>query len=69
MTIKNKEEKICIMIRGGNTSGQGKSRKKEAEKEAKLQEFMSRDTTNVKHEMYDYKSKHWCHQNSNKRFT
>jgi hypothetical protein len=31
-------------------------------------EFMYRDTMNVKHKMYDYPSNNWSHQNSNKRF-
>jgi PBP1b-binding outer membrane lipoprotein LpoB len=36
--------------------------------EAKLQEFMYRDTTNVEPEMYGYISSNWSHRNSNKRF-
>jgi hypothetical protein len=37
-------------------------------KEAKIQEFMYTDTTNVEHEMNDYTGKNWSHQNRNKWF-
>jgi len=37
-------------------------------KEAKIQEFMYRDKTNVEHTMYVYNSNNWSHWNSNKRF-
>ena len=41
---------------------------KRSRKEAKIQQFMYRDTTNVDPEMYDYTGNNWSHQNSNKRF-
>jgi hypothetical protein len=63
----NKKVKTCILIdvaipvdRICNAKGSGK--------EAKIQEFMYRDTTNVEHEMNDYADKNWSHRNSNKRF-
>jgi hypothetical protein len=34
-----------------------------------VHEFMYRDTTNVEHEMYDYKGSNWSHRNCNQRFT
>jgi hypothetical protein len=37
-------------------------------KEAKIQEFMYRDTTNVEPEMYDYTGNNWSHWNGNKMF-
>jgi hypothetical protein len=37
------------------------------EKEAKIQEIMYRDATNVEHEMYDYTGNNWNHRNNNKR--
>jgi hypothetical protein len=42
--------------------------KKKTWKEAKIQELMYRDTTNVEHEMYDYTGTDWSHWNSNKGF-
>ena len=44
---------------------------KEAEKKLKYKSLYTereRDTTNVKHEMYDYTCNNWNHRNSNKRF-
>jgi len=41
---------------------------KRKQKEAKIQEFMYRDTTNAGPEMQDYTSNNWSHQNCNKRF-
>jgi hypothetical protein len=35
--------------------------------EAKIQEFMYRDTTNVEPEMYDYIGNNWSHRNSNEK--
>jgi len=52
--------------RCGNTRRQ-KCRAKGSGKEVKLQEFMYRDTTNVKPEMYDYTSNNWSHWNSNEK--
>jgi len=52
--------------RCGNTSEQ-KCRAQGSRKEAKIQEFMCRDTTNVKLEMYDYTGHNWSHWNSDKR--
>jgi len=40
---------------------------KRSGKEVKIQEFMYRDTTNVKPEMYDYTSNNWSHWNSNEK--
>ena len=53
--------------RCGNTHRQ-KCHAKESRKEAKIQEFMHRDTTNVECEMLDYTSNNWNHRNSNKGF-
>ena len=38
-------------------------------KEAKIQEFMYRDTANVEPEMYDHTGNNWSHRNGNRRFT
>jgi len=51
----------------GNTCRQ-KCRAKGSRREAKIQEFMYRNTTNVEPEMYDYTSNNWRHRNGNKRF-
>ena len=40
---------------------------KGSEKEAEIQEFMYRDTTNVEPEMYDYTSNNCSHWNSNEK--
>jgi hypothetical protein len=63
----NKKVKTCILIdvttpvdRICNAKGSGK--------EAKIQEFMYTDTTNVQHEMNYYTGKKWSHRNRNKRF-
>ena len=56
-----------LIVRRGNIHGQ-KFHAKGSRKEAKIQGFIYRDTMNVKHEMYDYTSNNWSHQNSNKRF-
>jgi len=48
--------------RCGNARGQ-KRRAKGRGEEAKIQELMYRDTTNVEHEMYDYNN-NWSHRNS-----
>jgi hypothetical protein len=53
--IITKKEKTCMLI-DGNTRGQ-KCRAKGSGKEAKVQEFMYRGTTNVEHVMYDYTGK------------
>jgi len=45
-----------------------KSLAKGSGKEAKVQEFMNRHTTNVEYEMYDHAGNNWSHWNSNKRF-
>jgi hypothetical protein len=45
-----------------------KIRAKGSAKEAKIQEFMYRDTKNVEPEMYDYTSNNWSHWNSNEKF-
>jgi len=64
--IKNKKEKTCNTDRCGNTRRQ-KCCAKGSGKEVKIQEFMYRDTTNVKPEMYDYTSNNWSHWNSNEK--
>ena len=51
--------------RCGNTCEQ-KCRAKGSMKEAKIQEFVYRDTKNVEHEMYDYTGRRWSHGNGNK---
>ena len=43
-------------------------RTKGSGKEAKIQKFMYRDTTNVEPEMSDYTGNNWSHRNSNRRF-
>ena len=53
--------------RRGNTYGQ-KCRAKGSTKEAKMQQFMYRDTANVEHEMCDCTGNMWSHRNSNERF-
>jgi len=50
-----------------NTCGE-KCHAKGGRKETKIQEFMYRDTMNMKHELNDYIGNNWSHQNSNKRF-
>jgi hypothetical protein len=55
------------IVRRGNIHGQ-KFHAKGSREEAKIQGFIYRDTVSVKHEMYDYNSNNWSHQNSNKRF-
>ena len=65
--IKNKKRENMLTVSCGNKSGQ----KREGEgstKETQIQEFMYRGTTNVGHEMFDYTSNNWRHQNSNERF-
>jgi hypothetical protein len=49
--------------RCGNTRGQ-ECRAEGSGKEAKIQELMYRDTTNVEHGMYDYTVNNWSHRNS-----
>jgi len=53
--------------RCGNSRRQ-KCRAKGSGKEAKIQAFMYRDTTNVEPEMYFYTGNNWSHWNSNKMF-
>jgi hypothetical protein len=47
------------------TTANGNGTKMEAEKK-KLYEFMSRDTTNVEHGMFDYTGNNWSQRISNK---
>ena len=49
----------------GNTCRQ-KCCAKGNRKEVKIQEFMYRDTANVKPEMYDHTSNNWSHWDSNR---
>jgi hypothetical protein len=65
-TIKNKNEKTCILIDVAISAARNVTQK-EAEKK-QIQEFMYRDITNVEHEMHDYSGNNWSHRNSNKRF-
>jgi hypothetical protein len=53
--------------RCGNTRRE-KCRAKGSGKEVKIQEFRSRNATNVEPEMYDYTSNNWSHWNSNEKF-
>jgi hypothetical protein len=64
--IKNKKRTIHT-DRCGNTCRQI-CHAKGSREETKIRVFMYRDTTHVEHEMYDYPSNNWSHQNSNKRF-
>jgi len=64
--IKNKRENNNNH-RCDNTHRQ-KCHAKGREKEAKIQEFMYKDTRNIEPEMSDYTSNNWRHQNINKRF-
>ena len=66
VVIKNKKEKICILIHV-TTPAEENATKKEAEKKL-IREFMYRDTTNVELEMYDYTNSNWSHWNSNGKF-
>ena len=50
----------------GNTRRQ-KCCAKGSGKEVKIQEFMYKDTTNVKPEMYDCTSNNWIHWNTNEK--
>ena len=51
--------------RCGNTKEQKCA--KGSRKEAKIREFMYRETTNVKLEINDYTDHNWSHRNSNKK--
>jgi len=51
--------------RCGNNSGWNCHAKETGKK--KLYEFMSRDTTDVEHEMFDYTDSNWSHRNGDKR--
>jgi CMP-N-acetylneuraminic acid synthetase len=62
IVIKNKKEKICILL-DATTPVEGNVTKKETEKKL-IQEFMYRDTTNVKLEMYGCTSTRWSQWNS-----
>jgi hypothetical protein len=48
-------------------SADGNVVQKEADKKLKVQEFMYRDSTNVKHKKYDYTSNNLRHRNSKKK--
>jgi hypothetical protein len=49
-----------------DSTSQQKCRAKGSRKETKIKEFIYRSTMSVEHEMYDYASNKWGHQNSNK---
>jgi hypothetical protein len=54
------KKKTCILIDVAIPADRHVMQK-EAEKKLKYKEFMYRDTTNVKHEMYDYTGNNWNH--------
>ena len=64
VVIKNKKEKICILIHV-TTPAEENATKKEAEKKL-IREFMYRDTTNVELKMYGCTSNRWSQWNSKK---
>jgi len=53
--------------RCGNTCRE-KCREKGSGKEAKMREYMYRDTMGVEPKMNDYTGNNWSHRKSNKRF-
>jgi hypothetical protein len=61
LIIKNKTRKKMHTNRCGNTSRQ-KCHAKGTRNENKMQEIMYGNTTNVKHEIYDYTSNNWSHR-------
>jgi hypothetical protein len=63
--IKNKKKRNMYTNRSNNTSGQ-KCHAKGGRKETKIQKFMYRDTTNVRHEMCDCACNNWNRRNNNK---
>ena len=63
--IRNKAENVHA-DRCGNTSEQ-KCHTNGNRKEAKLRQFLYRNTTNVEHEMCGYTGSNWSKRNSNKR--
>ena len=62
--IKNKKDKICILIDVAVPTNRNMTQK-EAEKETKIQGCMYSGTMNVEHEMYDHTSNKRSHRNSN----
>jgi hypothetical protein len=56
-----------LHINNNNNNKQTEILCKRSGKEVKIQEFMHRDKTNVKPEMYDYTSNNWSHWNSNEK--
>jgi hypothetical protein len=56
-----------LNVRCGNNSGQNCDGKGSG-KETQVQGFTYRGTMNVRHEMYNYTSNNWHHQNNNKSF-
>jgi hypothetical protein len=65
--MKNKKRENMHAGRCGNTCGQN-CRAKGSGKEAKVLEFMYRDTANVEHAMCDCTGNMWSHWNSYERF-
>ena len=55
------------MHKGDDDDDDDKNDDNNNNKEAKIQQFMYRDTTNVVPEMYGYTSNNWSHWNSNKK--
>jgi hypothetical protein len=62
VVIKNKKEKICILIHV-TTPAEENITNKEAENKL-IQEFTYRDKTNVEIEMYGCTSNRWCQWNN-----
>jgi hypothetical protein len=65
--IKNKRRENMHTGKCNKTNGQ-KCHAKGRRKETVIEEFMHRDTTNVRHEMYDCTGNNWSHRSSNKGF-
>ena len=55
------------MHKGDDDDDDDKNDDNNNNKEAKIQQFMYRDTTSVVPEMYDYTSNNWSHWNSNEK--
>ena len=60
--IKNKKEKACTLIDVAISA-----ERNVVQKEVKIQEFIYRDTTDVKPEIYNCTSNNWSYWNSNEK--
>jgi hypothetical protein len=56
--IKNEEEKAYVLI-GVALPANRNVTQKDAEKNSKIREFVYRDTTNAKYNMFDLSGKNW----------